>query len=229
MDDEGQSGLISCRLTTTQPSVTAELVFTERAIADRIISQYNNLYADGRYLKLDYQKQERAPPPKPALSPRHEAEPYHEDADMMGVEEVASTQATAGGATENSRYDSDREAAAASRDRRERESRRGDDPRDDPRSHDGPRREDERGPERPREQERERERGHDRRYDDRGGYDRRYDERPRFQDRGPSYRGGGSGSSARGYGGGVRGGYARAAGLNGDGRGGGGGYQDNYR
>ena len=242
VDDDGRSGLLSCRLLAAQPNVMAELVFTERAIADRIISTYNNQLADGRYLKLSYQKQQpqsKAPAPakvpapsKPEPSPRNEPEEYAEDADMMAVEDAPSTQATVGGATEtNSRYDSDREAAAAGRDRRERENRLDDrehdrprerehdrDPRDAPRGNDGGRREEERSERQSHPRDRERDM-RDRRYDDRGGYERRYDDRPRYDDRGPPpYRGGGGGGG-RGWGGGVRGSYARAAGLNGDGRG----------
>ncbi|KPI45193.1 uncharacterized protein AB675_2490 [Cyphellophora attinorum] len=241
VDDDGQQGLISCHITSTQPVVTAEFVLTERTIADRIISTYNNQLADGRYLKLQLQKpqaqsKEPSHPPKatqPSPSPRHDTELYSEDADMLSPDDVApgSTQATAGNTTEPSRYDSDREDAAASRDRRDRETRR-DDPRDD-HHRDGPPRSPPRddrdmrrgGPPREHDRDRDMMRDRERRYDDRGGgYDRRggYDDHRggydrRYDDRGPPSghfrgRGGDRGGSGRGYAGSISERYARANG-----------------
>ncbi|ETN37066.1 uncharacterized protein HMPREF1541_08056 [Cyphellophora europaea CBS 101466] len=199
LDSDGQNGFLDCRLTSTHPTVSAELVFSERAIADRIISTYNNQLADNRYLKLSYQKQQNqkqpgqkpaatsTAPPMPPVSAPVEEPAFVEDTDMMAVEETAQP------SNEPHPYDDEREAAAASRDRRDRESRR--DERDDHRN--DPRRDDDR----------------DRRYNDRA-YDRDYDDRPRYEGR-SSY---GSGRG-RAYGNSVRGGYARAAASSGHGRG----------
>ena len=52
LDSSGGNGLISCQLTQTTPYVVAEMVFTEKLIADRIISTYDKQKADGRILHL---------------------------------------------------------------------------------------------------------------------------------------------------------------------------------
>lgn len=52
LDDDGVSAMLSCRIVSTNPTVVAELVFTERVIADKIISTYDNQKADGRLLHL---------------------------------------------------------------------------------------------------------------------------------------------------------------------------------
>jgi hypothetical protein len=216
LDDEGRNGLLSCRLTSTTPTVAAEIVFTERAIADNIISLYNNQLADDRYLRLAYKKQTQptqkpatpapAPPTAPAEAPRGPA-----DADVMVMDDDAGP-----AEPDVQRYEDEREAA--NRDRRDRESRRDD--------HEDDRRRDDRDLVR---DNRDRDRDRLPRYDDRS-YDRRYDDRPRYEAPRGSY-------GSRGYSGprgGVRGGYARAAMMSnnsprgGGNSGGGGGYRD-YR
>jgi hypothetical protein len=206
LDSDGQNGLLSCRLVSTSPTVSAELVISERTIADRIISIYNNQLADNRTLRLSYQKQPPASTPgftvknsaqaaEPAPPPEEPV--FAEDTDMMPVDDLEKPPTN----TDSHRYDDEREAAAASRDRRDRESRRDDQQeqdRDRDRDHGEGRRDGER----------------DRRpYEDRGYDNRRYDDRPRYDGR-PSY---GRGEGRGHYGGGVRGGYARAAGMAGSG------------
>ena len=53
MDKSGVSGMLSCRLIKTTPSVIAEMVFSEKAMAAQVISTYHNQKADGRILKLE--------------------------------------------------------------------------------------------------------------------------------------------------------------------------------
>lgn len=52
LDSNGASGLISCQLTQVTPYVVAEMIFTEKIIADRIVSTYDKQKADGRILHL---------------------------------------------------------------------------------------------------------------------------------------------------------------------------------
>lgn len=47
-----ESGLISCRLITSKPTVIAELVFSKEHQAQNVIEQYNNKIADGRLLHV---------------------------------------------------------------------------------------------------------------------------------------------------------------------------------
>jgi hypothetical protein len=61
INDNGQQGLISCHIISTQPVVIAELIVTERTIADRLVSTYNNQLADGRYLTLYLSPQTELP------------------------------------------------------------------------------------------------------------------------------------------------------------------------
>ncbi|KIX01485.1 uncharacterized protein Z518_09211 [Rhinocladiella mackenziei CBS 650.93] len=56
LDDNGVSGMLSCRLVSTHPTVIAEMVFAERYIADKIISTYDNQRADGRILHLRFKR-----------------------------------------------------------------------------------------------------------------------------------------------------------------------------
>lgn len=203
IDDEGQNGLLSCEVTSSHPNVTVELVFSERSIADRIISTYNNQLADGRYLKLTYQKQQpQQQKPQPTAAPKPTQQPtsmstappnddlFHEDTEMLPVCD-------------------DPPLAQPSSDPQPQFTPRRD--RSPPRN-DGARRDASRDRDRPR--------GHHDRDYDRREYERSY-ERPRYDDRrydrGPSYRGSGGG---RGYGGGVSERYSRAASLSGGGGGG---------
>jgi hypothetical protein len=60
IDSTGNSGLITCRILTNNPTVIAEMVFSERYIADRVVETFNNEKADGRILHV-YHKQGIAP------------------------------------------------------------------------------------------------------------------------------------------------------------------------
>lgn len=55
-DEAGNNCLQSCQIVTSRPSVVAEMVFTEKSVADRIVSKFNNLKADGRILKVALSK-----------------------------------------------------------------------------------------------------------------------------------------------------------------------------
>ncbi|KAK5046546.1 hypothetical protein LTR84_008349 [Exophiala bonariae] len=52
LDSTGSNGLLSCRLVSVTPTVVAEMIFTEKDIADRVISMYDKQKADGRILRL---------------------------------------------------------------------------------------------------------------------------------------------------------------------------------
>lgn len=56
MDTTGNSGLVTCRILTNNPTVVAEMVFSERYIADKVVETFNNEKADGRILHV-YHKQ----------------------------------------------------------------------------------------------------------------------------------------------------------------------------
>ncbi|KIW92214.1 uncharacterized protein Z519_07198 [Cladophialophora bantiana CBS 173.52] len=56
VDENGVSGMLSCRLVKTSPVVVAELVFTEKQMAEQIISTYHNQKADGRILRLSLKR-----------------------------------------------------------------------------------------------------------------------------------------------------------------------------
>lgn len=55
-DDAGNNCLQSCQIVTSRPSVVAEMIFTDKSVADRIVSKFNNLKADGRILKVTLSK-----------------------------------------------------------------------------------------------------------------------------------------------------------------------------
>lgn len=63
VDTTGNSGLVTCRILTSNPTVMAEMVFPERYIADKVVGTFNNQKADGRILHV-YHKQGS---PSPAL------------------------------------------------------------------------------------------------------------------------------------------------------------------
>lgn len=62
MDDQGKNGFVSCRILTASPTVMAEMVFSERYIAERIVEKYNNAKADGRTLHLYLSTDPSSPP-----------------------------------------------------------------------------------------------------------------------------------------------------------------------
>lgn len=70
MDSTGNNGLVTCRILTNSPTVMAEMVFSERYIADKVVETFNNEKADGRILHV-YLKQDSH---LPALR-RKESEP----------------------------------------------------------------------------------------------------------------------------------------------------------
>jgi hypothetical protein len=51
-DTTGNSGLLTCRILTSNPTVMAEMVFSERYIADKVVQTFNNEKADGRILHV---------------------------------------------------------------------------------------------------------------------------------------------------------------------------------
>lgn len=69
-DSTGNNGLLTCRILSNNPTVMAEMVFSERYIADRVVETFNNQKADGRILYV-YLKQGS---PSPALR-RKKSEP----------------------------------------------------------------------------------------------------------------------------------------------------------
>ena len=51
-DSKGHNCLMSCHLTCERPFVTAELVFSSRGVADRVLRKYHDQRADGRLLQI---------------------------------------------------------------------------------------------------------------------------------------------------------------------------------
>lgn len=226
-DSTGNS-LISCRILASNPTVMAEMEFSERYIADEVIRTFNNEKADGRilhvYLKqggpsptLKRNKSEQAPL-VPDSTPAASSKDLFDNT-VSQIEDVEMS-------TETS-YNDSREVA--DRDRRNREERRADPDIQDGRYGFANGREIDRAVEKPREvlptrdvadermgdrpaplrRDEGRERGYGNRYgdrrDDRGSYRRenRYDEYRR-DDRSSHY---GNGVGGRGYRGGD--GYGR--------------------
>ncbi|KAF1812967.1 hypothetical protein P152DRAFT_458140 [Eremomyces bilateralis CBS 781.70] len=67
--ENGIDGLLRCRLLSSSPTVIAELTFSERFAAERVIGLFNNKSADNHILHV-YFKNERQPPVKaPAAKP----------------------------------------------------------------------------------------------------------------------------------------------------------------
>ncbi|RMD39660.1 hypothetical protein DV735_g5469, partial [Chaetothyriales sp. CBS 134920] len=110
-DADGNNTLLSCRLTSLHrdPTVTAELVYSDREVAERIVSLYNNQRADGRILKLSIQPTSGKASFKPVVPPSQHAQPIaaataldeEEDVDMLSVDPAPN------------RYNSSRETSAA--------------------------------------------------------------------------------------------------------------------
>jgi hypothetical protein len=227
-DTSGNSGLLTCRILTSNPTVMAEMVFSERYIADKVVQTFNNEKADGRILHVYLKHGGSSPAIRQAktestvansnpIPPAGSKDLF--DTTMNQSEDVEM-------ATETS-YNMEREVA--DQDRRNREDRRADPDIQDgrfgfangrerepaaeqPRETMSPRQDKDKrvddGPTAPRRDEA-RERGNDSRYserrDDRGSYRRenRYD--GYRQDDRPSHYG--NGTSGRGYRGGD--GYGR--------------------
>ncbi|KAK5092380.1 hypothetical protein LTR70_003933 [Exophiala xenobiotica] len=55
-DDAGNNCLQASRLVSTRPAVIAEMVLSERAIAERIVRKFDGMKADGRILKVEIVK-----------------------------------------------------------------------------------------------------------------------------------------------------------------------------
>ncbi|RMZ76165.1 hypothetical protein DV738_g5105, partial [Chaetothyriales sp. CBS 135597] len=246
-DVDGNNTLLSCRLTSSHrdPIVTAELVYSDREVAERIVSLYNNQRADGRILKLSIQptsgkalfKPTAAPSQQPQSNPGAALLDDEDDVDMLSPDPPPN------------RYNTSREASAAAHTRLK-EDRRAEPDRHDERyagapdaeahvaadGEDGVQRADATGDDlsrsrerdaNTRDRERDRDRGRDRR-DDQG--ERRYDDRRdgdydrRPYEQGPGWdppRGGWSSHYGNGVGGvhasAPHGGYA--GGYGGPGRG----------
>ena len=188
------NGPTTCRVITTEPKVIAEIVFTEKTVADTVIATFHNQKADGRILKLfmshsgpdaaaylrETSVQSSAKPVKDVFNDN--TAPM-EDVDMDSEAIPAA-------------YDDAREVA--DRDRRDRDSSRAKaDPQNDhqitenrsksdrnttdatPNQPRDERRHDE-GRDRDRERDRDRDRDHDSRDSRDRNHDRRYDEQPRY-------------------------------------------------
>ena len=225
-DSEGHNGLLACRLTSEHPAVVAELVFSERTIADRIIKRYDNQRADGRVLRLAHKIHPTTASTQPLPSSDEVTQDETEDVEMMATDAPATSDAQP---PTSSRYDTDREAANRERETSRRgggsveadlidakygvedissrptepssDDRNGSNRRDEDRERDHTR-------DRDRDRDRDRERERDRRYDDRS-YDRRDDrdrDRDRERDRERRYDNRGSYGDRPHYGNGVRGG-----------------------
>ncbi|KEF63735.1 uncharacterized protein A1O9_01713 [Exophiala aquamarina CBS 119918] len=209
LDSTGSSALLSCRLVSTTPTVIAEMTFTEKYIADRVISMYDQQKADGRILRLSLKSSTssiHAPQVKqtdlidstgPApLDPA--PDPVHDNA-MDGVELANEPSAAAYDDrndhdsrhgepdVQDSRYGFD-DSQAEQQDERRNEPRRDRD-RDRDRDY-------ERERERDRDRDRNRERDHDRyeRRQDRGSY--RQNDRPSSYNTRTSHYGNGVGAGA---------------------------------
>ena len=228
--------IISCRFTSTIPTIIAEIVFPEKAMADAVIKTFNGLLADGRILHIHYKNSSSRSAPKNEPTPISEPTP-NASKDLFdtapvdvpvedAMEDVDMPTEPAAYSDERDR--SDRERRDRDRDR-EREPRHEGDDEQARGDRNGGRRD-----ERDRDRERERDRDHDRERD-RGHDSRRYDDRryERRDDRGSSSRGYGppGGFDHRGgrpYGNGM--GFPRDSGYN-DGMMGGprGGFRGGYR
>ena len=202
-DSTGSNGLLSCRLVSTTPTVVAEMTFTEKDLADRVIQTYNNQKADGRYLHLSLKPSSTSSTfvsqprqtdlidtVEPALS-----DPLPDSVDDNGMDDVEMAQDTSSAVyhdhqgrdarhaepeMQDGRYGFD-DSQAEQKDERREETRRDRD-RDRDRDY-------ERERERDRERDRERERDRDRQRDrDQGRYERRPDQGSyRRDDRPPTY------------------------------------------
>ena len=85
-DENGGSGMLSCRLIKTSPAVVAELVFVEKVMAEQVISTYHNQKADGRILKLELKRSGAG------WRPELPATPQTTQADLRPSTEVALTE-----------------------------------------------------------------------------------------------------------------------------------------
>jgi hypothetical protein len=124
-DDMGNNGLSLCRIMTSNPTVMAEMVFTEKYLAEKVVETFNNQKADGRILHV-YHKH-GAPSPalrtkrsEPAL-PVQDARPAAPPKDLFSIDPVPTDDVEM---TAETTYTNAREVA--DRDRREREDRRAD-------------------------------------------------------------------------------------------------------
>ncbi|KIW20449.1 hypothetical protein PV08_01024 [Exophiala spinifera] len=194
IDDNGASGMLSCRIVATAPAVVAEMIFSERHIADRVISTYNNQRADGRILHLYLKQSGSGPTPVPSggnaaitPTPPEPVASNHQFSDN-GMDDVE-MESEAPLAQDDRDRERDRRPAKSDSDSRDGrrddyDDRRDDDRRDRDRDRDRER-------ERERERERDRDRERDRERDQR--YDRRDDRAPNSST--SSYRDGGNNNS----------------------------------
>lgn len=220
LDDNGGNGMLSCRIIASSPMVVAEMVFSERDIADRVISTYNNQRADGRVLHLHLKQAGTGSTPAAQGS----------EIDLVPAQETAaSSRPVNDSAMEDVEMDNEGVSATFDdRDRRSRDGRKAEsDSRDegyddyDDNERRGDRdREPDRDRDRDRERDRERERDRDRerereRYDHRDERNsasfRRGDLRPESYNSRPSHYGNGVGGLGRGSFGGP-GSYPRGGG-----------------
>ena len=124
-DDTGAIPISSCRIMSNNPTVIAEMVFSEKFVADKVVNTFNNQKADGRilhvYMKASgpgaaiLRKQSEptiiAPDPLPATSSK---ELFGQDTETTNDVDMEMT-------TESKYHDARQEADQT---RRERESKR---------------------------------------------------------------------------------------------------------
>ncbi|EXJ88665.1 hypothetical protein A1O1_05596 [Capronia coronata CBS 617.96] len=217
-DDNGVSAMLSCRIVSTSPAVVAEMIFTEKHIADKIISTYHNQRADGKILQLflkrsggglsPFQRSQQDPTSHPGsvASEPPVAAPVQNDNAMEDIEMEAEPHAAYAEQDQHSRDTQNPESnglderhgyggSQASTSHDHHGSRRDTDRRDRER---GNHREREREPERERDRDRDMDR-HERR-DDRGSSSYRRDDRPESYNSRFSHYGNGVGGGFRGRG-----------------------------
>ncbi|EXJ78018.1 hypothetical protein A1O3_09177 [Capronia epimyces CBS 606.96] len=210
LDDNGISGMISCRIVSNGPTVVAEMAFAEKSIADKVISTYHNQRADGRILQLFLKRSGGGP----STAPR----PHSDlDSNPGAVTSEMPAPIVNNNAMEDIEMESEPPATYNERDQRTGEPRKpesnGQDERygvggtqvsvslDDQSSRrDAKRRDRDRIDERERGQDRERDRDRYDRRDDRGSSSYRRDDRPAAYNSRFSHYGNGVGGGPRGRG-----------------------------
>ncbi|KAL0265266.1 hypothetical protein SLS55_001231 [Diplodia seriata] len=77
--------MLGCRLTSSHPTVIAEMQFTEKSGADNVITMFNNRKADGRLLYV-FMKESGPSPVMPGQRSGHQPQKATEDRDGMDVD-----------------------------------------------------------------------------------------------------------------------------------------------
>ncbi|ERF75786.1 hypothetical protein EPUS_01616 [Endocarpon pusillum Z07020] len=125
IDATGNSGLVTCRILTNNPTVMAEMIFSERYIADKVVETFNNEKADGRILHV-YHKH-GGPSPAVRRKRNEPAVPVPDTTPASGPKELFDVKVSKAEDVDmdtESPYNNAREVA--DQDRRSREERRAD-------------------------------------------------------------------------------------------------------